>query len=397
MANIDSKRNGRFIKKGDPLHKVLSITDFSLSDICDSPITFHDNAMANIIHEKLHLREELAETIRASHEIETVFQNQEERMLIRPLDFTDEWNRMRKRQSSRNMRTDEDDDFDLEAVRAEEAQQDADDLAAFEKRTHEDGEPAPEPEKTLFAAPPVVESKAAPLSSPAPEPIIQSPYTTADAAVPPSAPAPAPAPLDDFVPYAQTQGNAGHSSHVSTPERFLSEEELEQLRSEAREEGFRQGFQSGEERATLESRHKVQSILEEVSNIVGNLEGMQKSILNHAQSNFHAITKSFIESMLHKEFSMSPEVFGAVMERAINEGLGDDEFKIFVSPKVAKDLKTWSNEKLQSRIRSDDAIQDYDFRIEGQHASIDASIPKIISDLLDQADLNLFEHKEKVG
>ena len=64
MANIDSKRNGRFIKKGDPLHKVLSITDFSLSDICVSPITFHDNANANIIHEKLHLREELAETVR---------------------------------------------------------------------------------------------------------------------------------------------------------------------------------------------------------------------------------------------------------------------------------------------------------------------------------------------
>lgn len=381
MANTDSKRNGRFIKKGDPLKKVLTITDFNLADICETPITFHDNANANIIHEKLHLSEDLAQTVRLSHEIETVFQNQEERMLIRPLDFTDEWNRLRKRQSSRSMRTDEDDDFDLEASRAEEAQQDGNDLAAVEKRNRKSEEPKHEAAQEDFETAPVMD---VPIE---PEPVSE--------AAPTPLPPPPPAPVDDFVPYTQSQG--AQPNQISSPERSLSEEDLEQLRREAREEGFRQGFQSGEERATLESRHKVQAILEEVANIVGNLEGMQKSILDHAQANFYAICQSFIEAMLHKEFAMNPEVFGAVMERAINEALNDDELKIFVNPKVAEDLKNWSNETLRARIRADDSIKDYNFRIEGQHASVEATIPRIIKDLLDQADLNLFDTQDKAG
>ncbi len=213
-----------------------------------------------------------------------------------------------------------------------------------------------------------------------------------------AAPEPAKAPVDDFVPYAsQQQASPLYAGQPITPERAVSEEELEQIRAEAREQGYRQGFQSGEERAALESRQKAQAILEEVVNIVENLEGMQKSILSQAQANFHEICKSFIESMLHKEFSLDPEVFGAVIERAIDEALDDDEFKIFVSPKVAKELKSWSNERLQARLRADDKLIDHNFRVEGQHASIDAEIPNIIKDLLDQADLKLFEETKKAG
>ncbi|MBC7658783.1 MAG: hypothetical protein H7249_03660 [Chitinophagaceae bacterium] len=396
MANLDSKRNGRFIKKSDPLHKVLNISDFSLADICDTPITFHDNANANIIHEKLHLREDLAATVRLSHEIEAIFPNQEERMLIRPLDFTEEWHRLRKRQSSRHQRSDDDDDFDLEAARAEEAKRDEEDLEAIESRQKKADDP------TTPQAPPLVTADPADILSeiredaPAPAPIAPTPAPRHVAVQ--AAPVPAfeeEFEEPDFVPYAS--GPHTHQQNVSTPERYPSEDELEQIRQEAREEGFRQGFQSGEERATLESRSKVQAILEEVANIAENLEGMQKSILSHVQSNFYAIAKNFIESMLHKEFSLSPEVFGNVIERAIQEALNDDEFKIFVSPKVAKDLKVWSNDRLLARLRTDDGLKDYDFRVEGQHASIDAEMSKIITQLLDQADLNLFDTKDKVG
>jgi flagellar biosynthesis/type III secretory pathway protein FliH len=396
MATTDSKRNGRFIKKSDPLHKVLTISDFSLADICETPITFHDNANANIIHEKLHVKEELAQTVRLSHEIETVFPNQEERMLIRPLDFTEEWHRLRKRQSSRNQRTDEDEDFEIEAARAEEAKQDEDDLAAIDSRFSSESAEGEADLKDSFeevAAAPVKE--APPTQKAAPAPIM--------AAAPAPAPAAQPEPEeeyeeeDDFVPYA-SQNPSNQPNHFSTPERGLSDEELDQLRQEAREEGFRQGYQSGEERATLESRSKVQTILEEVANIVENLEGMQKSILDHAQTNFYTICKNFVESMLHKEFAMSPEIFGSFIERAVNEALNEDEFKIFVSSKVAKDLKAWSNDDLKARVRADDNLKGFDFRVEGEHSSVDGNISKVIKDLLDQADLNLFDsNKNKVG
>ncbi|RYZ56336.1 MAG: hypothetical protein EOP07_12685 [Proteobacteria bacterium] len=394
MATTDSKRNGRFIKKSDPLHKVLTISDFSLADICETPITFHDNANANIIHEKLHVKEELAQTVRLSHEIETVFPNQEERMLIRPLDFTEEWHRLRKRQSSRNMRTDEDEDFEIEAARAEEAQQDEHDLAAMESRFAKDsdeGEGESELEHKSVHAEPI----STPVRETAPAPVMAAPIAPPVQHV--ADPEPEEEEEDDFVPYA-SQNQNNQPNQFSTPERGLSDEEIEQIRQEARELGFRQGYQSGEERATLESRSKVQAILEEVANIVENLEGMQKSILDHAQTNFYTICKNFVESMLHKEFAMSPEIFGSFIERAVHEALNEDEFKIFVSTKVAKDLKSWSNDELKARIRSDDNLKDYNFRVEGEHSSVDGNISKVIKDLLDGADLNLFEsNKDKVG
>ncbi len=374
MAHADFKKNGRFIKKGDPLHKVLSVTDFSLAEICETPIAFHDNANANIIHNKLHLKEELAESVRGSHEIDAVFTVPEERVVIHPLDFTEEWRRMRRRQSTRLQRTDDDDDFDLDQARA--GQQDLDSSEAEEAAPKSEEAPIPQ---TAEPAAPDIE---APIAPPAPQ----------------AAPAPQPEPTfyaeeegpeEEFVPYA---------SNATVPlERAISEEELEAIRQEAREEGFRKGYASGEEKAALESRSKIQAILQEVSNIVENLEGLQSSILNQAQNNFYVICKNFVEAMLHREFSLNAEAFGAMIERAITEALNEDEFKIFVSPRVAKDLKDWSNERLRSRLKADDGLKDYSFRVEGQHASVDEDLQTIIKNLLDKADLSLFDSQHKVG
>ncbi len=400
MTTLDAKKNGRFIKRNDPLAKVLTITDFSLADICDTPITFHDNASANIVHERLHLKEDLAETVRLSHEIEQVFHSAEERMIIRPLDFTEEWARLRKRQSSRTQRNDDDEEFEMETLRDNKAAVDvAEEKAAPSPEEFAPGGlmdlpgKAPAPQKA--AAEPIAPAPA-PIQPPAPQPVVQqAPPIEEEPEFEEEAEAETEAPLDDFVPYASqnTQGSA----QVSALERYPTEEELEAIRAAAREEGFREGYQNGEERATIEARSKVQVILEEVSNIVTNLEGMQSAILKSAQENFQAITQNLIESVLHREFHLNPDSFGMVIERAIDEALSEDEFKIFVNSKVARELKGWSNQSLLARIRSDDSLPEYDFRIEGQHGAIDASIKKIISDLLDQADLSLFESKDKVS
>lgn len=397
MATLDSKKNGRFIKKGDPLQKVLSITEFSLAEICQTPITFHDNASANIIHEKLHLKEDLAETVRDSHEIETVFTSPEERMIIRPLDFTEEWARLRKRQNTRTQRNEDDEEFDLEGNRVENQDENAQENEPKEEEfapgglmdlpSTAKGTPSPQP---LMQAEP----------APSPEPELEAeaeaePFQEGQEDEIPMASAPEEEAEDDFVPYASSK--TPNSVQVSALERYPTEEELEAIRAAAREEGFRQGFQQGEERATIEARSKVQAILEEVSNIVVNLEGMQGAILKSAQENFQVIAQNLIESMLHKEFHMNPETFGSVIARAVDEGLSDDEFKIFVNPKIAKELKGWSNQALLSRVRTDDNLSDYDFRVEGQHSAIDASIKQIVSGLLEQADLSLFESKDKVG
>lgn len=372
--NAGKKKQGRFIKNDDPIRKVLTITDFSLSEICESPYTSADNANANIIHEKLHHPEELQIGVRNSSEIEVEFPPTEERLVIRPLDFTDEWRRQKKRQANRQSRSDEDDDFDI-----------------FNQNP--DGNDQDEAERAPAAAPtPVVGAKepapvATPVPPPAPTPIAQ---VERPAAVPtPPPPVPPAAPKNDFVPY-MAQGEA---ITIERP----SEEELEAIREAARNEGYRQGYKLGEEKATLESRQKVQAILSEVATIIEQLQGMQRSILGHVQDNFQTICQSLIEALLQREFNMNPDSFSAIVERAIAEAIPEDEYRIFVSPTVAKELHTWQDKKLAQNIRGDDALQGYHFRIEGKNATVDADLHKIIRDLLDQADLSLFEEKEKAS
>ena len=128
-----------------------------------------------------------------------------------------------------------------------------------------------------------------------------------------------------------------------------------------------------------------------------NLQGMQKSILTHVQENFLMICQSFLEALLHREFKVNPESFGAVIERAISDALPDDEFIIHVSPQAFQDLNNWSNPEMRRRLRVDDKLQNDHFRVEGKHSVIDGDLPKIIRDLLDQADIQLFESKEKAG
>ncbi len=407
MATLDSKKNGRFIKKGDPLVKVLSITDFNLADICQTPLTFHDNASANIIHQKLHLTEDLEETVRESHEIEQVFTVPEERMIIQPLDFTEEWARLKKRQSSRTQKTDDDEDFDLEQVR--QAQEDKEASLAKEALPEEFGPgglldiPEQKTNHSQQATAPKTPSVAVPTSIPTKALI---PETKNEEAPPEQISAQEDDEIlhdqsheeegvDDFVPYAAQ--SSPKNPQVSPLERYPTEEELEAIREMARQEGFRQGFQSGEERATLEARSKVQAIMEEVANVVHNLEGMQHAILKNAQENFQAISQNLIEALIHKEFHLHPDSFGHVIERAISEGLAEDEFKIFVNPEIAKELKAWSNKELASRIKPDESLEAYNFRVEGQNASIDANFQQIIQDLLQKADLKLFDDNEKAG
>lgn len=384
--NSGKKKMGRFIKSDDPIRKVLTITNFSLSEICESPYTSADNANANIIHEKLHDPEELRVGVRDPSEIEAEFPPSEERLVIRPLDFTDEWRRQKKRQANRQSRTDEDEDFDI-----------------FQQPTEEDDDRDAEPVK---AAP--VEVRAEPT---APTPAVAAPIPTPAAATPvtasasqmnpaahnqtqsqrPIAPPPA-VPVSsksEFVPYM----GQGEAVTVERP----SDEELEAIRDAARSEGYRQGFKLGEEKATLEARQKVQAIISEVGTIINELQGMQRSVLGHVQENFQMICESLIESLLRREFKVNPDAFAAIIERAISEAVADDEYRVFVSPTVAKDLHTWQDKNLQQHIKTDDSLQGFHFRIEAKHASVDADLRKIIGDLLSQADLNLFEEQEQAG
>jgi flagellar biosynthesis/type III secretory pathway protein FliH len=386
----------------------MNISEFNLMEICDKPVTYHDNANANIIHNRLHSDEDLAEGVRESYEINMSFPH-ELRPVIRPLDFTEEWKRQKKRMANRNHRLEEEEEFELDVTSLLKENK-----IDFKKATFRVIETAmPQQKKDVKEAKPPVNlfPQAMPVKASGGEPKASAP---ASQPARPAAGHPAPTPsattpvqetmhhtqsdADDFVPYAPTKGGASPETPVQRMEPpQLSEDEREALRNEARAEGYQQGFQQGEEKGTLSAQDKISAITDELANIMENLQGMQKSILNHVQENFLMICQSFLEALLHREFKVNPESFGAVIERAIADALPDDEFSIHVSPQAFQDLSNWSNPEMRRRLKVDDKLQNDHFRVEGKHSVIDGDLPKIIRDLLDQADIQLFESKEKAG
>jgi|GEM_PF-3277341 len=402
MLNQTSNRShGRFIKKTDPMRKVMTIHEFNLLEIYDKPVTYHDNANANIIHNKLHAQEELAEGVRDSFEINLSFPH-ESRPVIRPLDFTDEWKKQKKRMANRNQRLEEEEEFELDVTSLLKEKK-----LDFKKASYKviesptpaknKGDPSKKlsdeivkPTINLFPQAIPVSSasikSAAAESKPKPAPIVEM------AEFPAISPIAEP---EGFVPYYPAKEN---SQTVQRMEPIsLSEDERERLRQEARSEGYQQGFQQGEEKGTMSAQDKVHTITEELAGIIENLQGMQKSILTHVQENFLMICQSFIEALLHKEFKINPESFGAVIERAISDALPEDDFIIHVSPKAFQDLSNWSDPSMRKRLRIDEKLKDDHFRVEGKHSVVDGDLPKIIRELLDQADIQLFESKEKAS
>lgn len=413
MSQSSNKRLGRFIKGDDPIRKVLTINDFNLMDICEKPFTYHDNASANVIHQRLHTEADLSDGVRASYEIDSSFPH-EGRPVIRPLDFTDEWRRQKKRMANRQHRLDDEDELDLENRRAENAI----DLAIAK---YSEIEPdaimvdpffyfLPESRPQRLAAQP---------EAARPEPTVRPQANSAPAAPRASGQASAPTvpsrnldteifkgshhegPLS-----AQVPGNHQSSGFIPTPPQHevqkileaappspppISEEELEEIREEAAARGYQQGFQLGEEKGTLQAQQSIVQIVEQLSAVLDNLNGMQAAILQQAQENFATICQSLIEAVLQREFRLNPENFGTIIERALNEALPEDSYRIHVSPKAYKSLAQWSNAALRERLKPDESLDEFAFRVEGEHAVVDAKLSNIIKNLLEKTDLRLFE------
>lgn len=396
MAQLANKKLGRFIKGDDPIRKVLTINDFNLMDICEKPFTYHDNASANVIHQRLHTEADLSDGVRPSYEIDSNFPH-EGRPVIRPLDFTDEWKRQKKRQANRHHRLDDEEDLDLESRRSEDpidltiakfSAMDPESIAVdpffyFLPRSRPARHvPAPQP-----APAPVGRSQI--FETPAPVPSFESEIlrpTVQEAAVPSHA---LPGNLAaGFIP-TPPQHEMQRAAPPPPPE--VSEEELEEIREAAAASGYQQGFQLGEEKGALQAQQNIAQIVEQLGSVLENLSGMQAAILKQAEGNFAAICQSLMESLLQKEMRVNPESFGKLIERAVSEALPEDSYRILVSPKMYKSLLQWSNASLREHLKADESLAEFAFRVEGQHAVVDAKLSSIIQNLLEKVDLRLFD------
>ncbi|NRA62921.1 MAG: hypothetical protein HRU19_00475 [Pseudobacteriovorax sp.] len=353
--------------------------------------------------------------------------------MIKPLDFTQEWIKQKKRLHSRHSRHDEDDEIDIEMEsiarklrkkfnsdsdkksknsEANETKKigeqldfvsdiDSDtleqfnDLAPLTQPSDRENKPVPKDELNALDDPNDIGAEAIETAEQTPErsidpnvpiqqdQIIQEPLMTRDRDFPPQNSAP---------PIPQEQPNQNQSIDPKV------EIDKENIYQKARSDGFEDGYRYGEEKAMLVVEEKVSMILSELANVVKEFEGLKGNILASTQENFQTVCQSLLESLLQKEFEMNPDSFTKVIQKAIAEAVPDDEFKILVSQDSYERLKSHIPEDLLQKIKVDQELDDHNFKIESQLSVVDGNIRQMITDLLEQADLALFQDEDdKVG
>lgn len=409
------RNKGRFIKKTDPLKKSLSISSFNLMEICDTPITYADNIHSNVIHHKLHTLEALDEGVRQSIEIETSFEPAEFRPVIKPLDFTQEWIKQKKRQHNRNARADDEDEIDVEMeniarklrkkfsskVKMQEKNSEANetrkigDRLAFEEHIDDDfietsRVDLPRSEELINLKEPMEDVADSVAESPHD---IQASMDTLQQAVSNMAD-----PIQEL-PSLKVNRTEPMSSNIIKKDEVkeakledtpLNPVEEENVYQKARSDGFEQGYRDGEEKAMLAVNEKVNAVVGELKSIFEEFTSLKSNILHSAQDNFQMICQTLVESLIQREFLLNPESFENVIQKAISEAVPNDEFKVLVSQDTYTQIKDFVSDHLASKLKVDQELKGDNFKIESQLSVVDGNISQIIKDLLDQADLDLF-------
>ena len=397
---------GKFIRKNDPIRELINIQSFNLKEISTHPSAIQDNSNSNIVHTKLHDPEDIKAAI---HKPEFVtreyFPEGGKRPVLVPLDFTKDWEAMKRRTIKRNTQFDEDDDdlfFNDEDLITEanlkkeeeakknhekgkdkeEAEQEAkpqEEKAAIKEAQDQNKEQAPlDDEKEDEQKEPLQEEKEAILS-------INKEKEALDTIAKSM-------PSDDKNPL-------GADLHPQKEEQPLEPAALEETNNaedstEADQKGYQDGYQRGMEEALSEVQKDYDDKAKTIASMMSDLEGLKKDILHNAQENFAKIATSMMEAILQKEYKINPESFASFIERAIEEGVEDDDFKIQVHPDQIEQLASFFKGDLASHIEPNDSITQSDFKIVSKHKVIDGKIKKLIEDMLEQADVNLFSKDE---
>ena len=112
-------------------------------------------------------------------------------------------------------------------------------------------------------------------------------------------------------------------------------------------------------------------------------------MLTNSQENFQNICETLIESILEQQFSIQPETFKKVLERAVSEATKNDSYNIHINPQLYDKLKDNIDRNIAEKIVQDDTLALGDFKIDSATGVVDGTLKTIISDLLGKADIKL--------
>lgn len=397
MARHDDESSipkGRFFKKDDPILRNVEILDYDLMDVCEINVATADNSYANVYHQELQVKEAFAEQVEGDASIHGDLTNEDTaRAVLGPSNFTRDWVKQREKASRSYFEGEEEspgDDYVPSTMAgagtgADAAHPSAEEFKPLVAETHDE-------EKT----PPLADAN--PGQDQAPEGVAaanqdagQSQLTEKEEQlsqikdsfhavshnqqydVEPLVAAPEPEP-----PAAPAE------IEPTAPEPAIGEDELAQLRNEAKADGFDEGLK--------EAQQAMSELTGQLNHSIAEVEGLKEQMLDNSRQNFKAIAKTMVGAILQKHINLNPEALDRIISRAIKETIKSDSFAVKVhsaTHAALQDVSTFAD-----KLVVDDEVSEGHFKVESELSVIDGDLGQIISNLLEEADLNLFGEDE---
>ncbi len=444
--NDGPRRKGRFLRRDSKVLEKVVLTDFKFGDLEASGNVMADNAVRNIIHAKYHEASELARNIEVPARFsEDLLTPQQRRSVIMPVDFTKDWERANRLSKGRRSRH-EDEDFELESTlgtqTAEEEEEEAAQLAAQAASGASRASAQPSPAALAHAghaighagqsaalaaqaagqaaahaaghvsqAAHLAHSQQSAPAAPAPQeptpgPLEMDRFSSIDVVGKAikglgNASYPSPQAVDDFIPNAPVlageedpEASTAVTYRQRVAEKQIDEEAVHKAFEEAKGRGFQEGYRQGEEKAEIAVRQNAELMFGKVVELLREFANLKREVLAGAQENFYTLCQAMAEALTRREFTIRPESFVAVLEKAIDEAVDTDAFKIRVHPDTFARIESVAPAELRASLVKDGELEPGDFRIESNLSVVDVNLRSMLKELLDQADLGLYDETE---
>jgi flagellar biosynthesis/type III secretory pathway protein FliH len=418
------KKQGRFLKKNSRILKSVNMVHFNFEEICSHPLVAFDNADRSIIHSRFHDPEQLKNVIKNHGTLDDKVHDPAVPQLgvIFPADFTQDWHNERLNSKRRALGFDDEDEIDFAAVARSRgrvatpatdpntptAQTSQTDKAAPESTisrandpttsNHEVGQnivaqmSSPEamraPETDGRVAPLTEEDMASAIDKAFSPPNQKSDTNVESGHVKDSF---TPLPTDDGDGIMGAEDRAIESWKAKQMMAKENEQILHDLKAQARSEGYQAGFREGEEKGLISGQKTASQVFHKVTDIIKEFEGLKALILENVQKNFYELSQAIGEALLGREFSIRPEAYATMIQRVIKDTIAPNEFKIRMHPETWQKVHDLAITDLDPHLIKDPSIAPGEFRVESSLTVVDVSAKKMVRQLLEKADISLFD------
>jgi flagellar biosynthesis/type III secretory pathway protein FliH len=416
------KKQGRFLKKNSKILNAVTMVDFNFEEICTHPLVAFDNPDRSIIHSRFHDPKQLQTVIKTHSSMDEKVYDQSMPQLgvIFPADFTQDWHNERINSKRRALGFDDEDEIDFAEVARNRGKSPAqtpnkqtltpasdDQRLVSKEHNHETAKSMPTPGPAMSAQASSPEAVKAPefdgrvislteqdMASAIDKAFSPSTQINSTKSTEASSDSFTPLPTDSGDGIMATEDRAIESWKTKQNLAKHNEQILEDLKAEARSDGYQAGFREGEEKGLMSGQKTATQVFSKVTEIIKEFEGLKGLILENVQKNFYELSQAIGEALLGREFSIRPEAYATMIQRVIKDTVAPNEFKVRMHPDTWQKVHDLAVTELDQHLIKDSAILPGEFRVESSLTVVDVNAKKMVQQLLEKADINLFDDKK---